>query len=86
MDWILCKERLPEINVAVLVTIAGSDILVPQAGETLEACSRRLWEEVRYVEIAYLGEDGWNGNDGFPLVVGPLAWMPLPEAYRGGEL
>lgn len=69
--WIKCEERLPDEGEMVLVTIWG-------------ALSRDR-RDSRHTAIAYRDIDGWNGIDGFPLVVRPVAWMPIPEPYNGEE-
>ena len=83
--WIPCSERLPERGQEVLVTIWGSDILVPKDGEALAACAARIRKEVRYVTLGHRDKEdgGWNGANGYPMMVTPVAWMPLPEAYEG---
>lgn len=83
-EWIPCSERLPEAHESVLVTIRGHDVIVPMEGETIEEAIERI-SKVRYVSVGFLGEDGWYGADGFPSVVSPVAWMPLPPVYKGGE-
>ena len=81
MKWILCDERLPEEGQMVLTTIRGHDVIIPQEGETLEEAIERIWNDVCYVSIGFIGSDGWYGADGFPEVVHPIAWMPLPKPY-----
>lgn len=82
--WTPCSEQLPEAHESVLVTIRGHDVIVPMEGETIEEAIERI-SKVRYVSVGFLGEDGWYGADGFPSVVSPVAWMPLPPVYKGGE-
>lgn len=83
MEWIPCSERLPEEGEEVLITIRGSDVIVLKDGETLEEAVIRTRNEVCYVSTGFIGEDGWYTADGFPCVVEPVAWMPLPEPYKG---
>lgn len=71
--WILCSERLPEIEVDVLVTQEYYDL----------DC-----EEYRVdVNTACLDRDGnWFSGffeDGYMEDYNVTAWMPLPEAYKG---
>ena len=82
MEWILCDERLPKEEQMVLTTIRGHDVIIPQEGETLEEAIERIWNDVCYVSIGFIGSDGWYGADGFPEVVHPIAWMPLPKPYK----
>lgn len=82
MEWILCDERLPEEGQMVLTTIRGHDVIIPQEGETIDEAIDRIWNDVCYVSIGFIGSDGWYGADGFPEVVHPIAWMPLPKPYK----
>ena len=82
MKWILCDERLPEEGQMVLTTIRGHDVIIPQEGETIEEAIERIWNDVCYVSIGFMGSDGWYGADGFPQIVHPIAWMPLPKPYK----
>ena len=79
-DWILCDERLPNKHEQVEVVTYGSDILIPDEGESIEECQKRLYREMKTVTIAVLGSDGWYGADGFPMVIRPTWWRPIPEA------
>ena len=81
MEWILCDDRLPEEGQMVLTTIRGHDVIIPQDGETIEQAIERIWDEVCYVSVGFIGSDGWYGADGFPQIVHPIAWMPLPKPY-----
>ena len=81
MEWILCDERLPEEGQMVLTTIRGHDVIIVQDEETFEEAIERVWNEVCYVSVGFIGSDGWYGADGYPLIVHPIAWMPLPKPY-----
>ena len=87
MNWINCEDKMPEEGKMVLVTIWGSDLIVQKEGETLVEALNRIWEEVRYVSTGrYYGEkEGWVGADGYPMIVFPVAWMPMPEPYQGEQ-
>ena len=78
-DWIKCSDRLPEMNVTVIVCYYGSDLIVQQDGETLPDAMRRITKRAT-VTLGWLGEDGWYGADGFPLMVTPTYWHELPKA------
>jgi hypothetical protein len=78
--WIPVGDGLPEKGRMVLAAVCGHDVIHQMDGESLEDAIRRTRREVRYVTTGYLDEDGfWNGPDGFPMVVYPSCWMPLPE-------
>ena len=81
MKWILCDERLPKEGQMVLTTIRGHDVIIVQDEETFEEAIERVWNEVCYVSVGFIGSDGWYGADGYPLIVHPIAWMPLPQPY-----
>jgi len=82
IKWIPCDDRLPEPDKLVLVSICGSDLIFCQEGETYEDALERIWKTHRRVSTGYYVDDeddkGWY-NDGFPMVVHPVAWMPIPE-------
>ena len=82
--WILCSERLPEPYHRVILTIRGTDMVEVEEGETLEQALKRNMKQY-WVTDGYLADDGWNGADGFPLVVNPVAWMEFPEPWKGEE-
>ena len=84
-SWIPCSERLPKEGQMVLTTIRGHDVIISQDGETLEEAMERVWNEVCYVSVGFIGSDGWYGADGFPQIVHPIAWMPLPDPYTEME-
>ena len=72
-NWILCDEQMPEYSTQVLITINGTDFIVLGCDNDFEP----------YVSLGqYIEDDGWYGADGYPLMVSPIAWMPLPEPYR----
>ena len=83
--WISCDDQMPEEGVRVLVTVRGSDVIVIRDGEMLEQAIKRIWNEVCYTIIAvwYGEQERWFGEFGGPMAVNPVAWMPLPEPYKG---
>lgn len=83
MGWIRVGKALPKRNKRVLVTVRGSDIVIPKDGETIEECLVRQYEEMARIEIAFIGSDGWYSDDYFPMVITPSAWMPLPKPWKG---
>ena len=82
--WIPCKERLPEEGQLVLTTIRGTDVISVEDGETLEDAIDRSRKIVR-VSVGFIRSDGWYDVDGYPEIVTPRAWMPLPEPWKEGE-
>ena len=94
IKWIPVEERLPDTERAVLVTIYGSDCIVPKEGETLLEAVGRLRRELRYVTVGHYAmesdaEDNkwmdWLGPDWYPLMVSPVAWAELPEAWEAEQ-
>lgn len=81
-EWIPVTERLPEEGQMVLTTIRGHDGIIVQDGETREEATERVCNSVIYVSVGFIGSDGWYGADGYPQIVHPVAWMPLPEPYK----
>ena len=88
--WIPCSEKLPEDGVEVWVAINGFDVIQCEDGETLEQALERVGK-IRWVTRGYWCEEehGWNNPYfGSPLVVQPIAWMPIdaPDPYtESGE-
>ena len=79
--WILCSEILPEPYHRVILTIRGTDMVEVEEGETLEQALKRN-SQIYWVTTGYLADVGWNGLDGFPLIVNPVAWMEFPEPWK----
>lgn len=83
MNWVRVEDRPPALGEMVLVTIHGSDIIQLQPGETLAEAVERARRWFRRVTIGFLdGEEEWTGADGWPMVVKPVAWAPLPEPWE----
>ena len=80
--WIPVTERLPEEGVMVLVTCYGRDMIIMRDGESLEDAIERVRKEVVNVTVGLVGSDGWYGADYSPMIITPVAWMPLPEPYK----
>lgn len=79
-EWIKCKDKLPEQERMVIVACYGSDIVIPREGETVHQTRERLNREVNRVDVGFIGSDGWYSSDGFPMIIAPTYWQPLPEA------
>lgn len=86
-DWIRCKDKLPPIGEMVWVTIWGSDIVLQHDGETIIDAIDRQQKELRRVSLGFYAEDGdqkstwmdWFDADGLPMIVKPVAWMPMDK-------
>lgn len=79
--WIRCFEQMPEKNTMVIVACYGSDIVVPQDGETVWQTRQRQNREIKRVTTGFIDDDGyWNGADYMPMMISPTYWQPLPEA------
>ena len=76
--WISVEDALPEHGERVIVAIFGSDMIMPNEGETLQDAIERSRKD-GYVTVGFLGSDGWYGADWFPLMVAPSYWMPKPD-------
>ena len=86
-QWISVSERFPEDAREVWVTIKGRDVIRCKKGETLEQAIERTSKDI-WVTRGYWceGEHSWNDPwFGCPLIVQPIAWMPMyePEPYKG---
>ena len=84
MEWISVKDRLPEKGETVLLTVIGHDCISQRPAESLLKTLERVNREVRYTTVGCLEEDGWYLWSGFPMVVHPAYWMPLPEPAKDG--
>jgi len=71
-QWIPCSERLPDIMVLVLITMKRG----------------KGYNQEPFQSVGYLDANGytwWCAHDGTCTNQTVLAWMPLPEPYKGGE-
>lgn len=72
-QWIPCSERLPEEPFGCLVTVWDTDPVT--------------MDEFENILPYFVGWDGEQWNDGYglqcPFEV--IAWMPLPEPYKGDK-
>lgn len=78
-DWISVKDRLPDTDTMVIVAIYGSDMITIQESETLLDALNRSKKEFNRITMAFINEGYWCDTDGYPLMVTPSYWMPLPE-------
>jgi len=69
--WIPCSERLPEEPYGCLVTVWDTNPVT--------------MDEFENILPYFVGWDGeqWNDGDGEQCPFEVVAWMPLPEPYRG---
>lgn len=84
--WTPVEQELPEDGVTVWVTIKGHDVIRCMDGETLEQAVARI-SKMRRVSEGFWCEDDktWYNAGGYPLMVQPIAWMPIdtPEPWKG---
>lgn len=85
-QWISVMDRLPEKGKTVLAAVFGHDLIIQHEGESLYEAIRRVNKTVRYVTIGSMDDDGWNGADGYPMMVQPSYWMRMPELPKEGEV
>ena len=83
--WISVDERLPERGIMVLTAVYGTDVIVPMDGETPEEATERCLHRPARASIGFVDEDGcWCGAEGWPEVIQPKYWMPMPEPPKEG--
>ena len=70
-QWIPCSERLPEEPYGCLVTVWDTNPIT--------------MDEFENILPYFVGWDGeqWNNADGEQCPFEVIAWMPLPEPYKG---
>lgn len=71
MRWIPCSERLPEENLPVLVAVKQKDRLPKWVKE-------QTYSYVTDIDVYDDGDFDMHKNK-------VVAWMPLPEPYKGEE-
>ena len=71
-QWIPCSERLPEEDGQYLITVKYKHV----DGYDDVYAEHGEWDNGKW-DMFYFGHCG--------EVEGILAWMPLPEPYKGGE-
>ena len=72
--WILCSERLPENRRQVLVYARSVHYALAKYDEMREADGTYKKQWVTF--------DAWKP---YYTIKEVIAWMPLPEPYKGGE-
>ena len=83
--WVSCDDQEPPEGEMVITLIFGHDVITQQPGETLDQAMERI-SRIRTVSAGFLASDGWYGIDGYPEIVHPSYWMPLPKAPDQEEL
>ena len=71
MDWIKCSDKLPEDDERL------------KNRKTINVLVTTQYKRVRKVQRIYdqyFGEWHWSGN-----ASSPIAWMYMPEPYKGEE-
>ena len=67
--WIPCEERLPEHGEDVLITNEYGDVEIASIEYFLRIPEPWQWEDIYGIQITYT----------------VLAWMPLPEPWKGAD-
>ena len=81
MRWIPVEEALPDKYQEVLTTIIGTDFIDQEEDETFEEALERSMHSPVRVSFSFRDDDGlWtDATMGFPEIIAPSFWMPLPE-------
>lgn len=85
IEWVPCRDRLPEEGKQVLVAIYGSDMIFLQPGEEIEDAIERVRKSIRRVTVGWVEESFWYDADGYAMVVTPTYWAELPAAPEDEE-
>ena len=89
--WILCNDRLPEDIRPVLVTWKNNDpasyyqYIVGKHYIGTAHYYRGKWYWYSSVTEDLLAEYGKCDTEEFDEAIEAVAWMPLPEPYKGGD-
>ena len=84
-EWIPCEERLPSEDGRYLVTIWDSGINdFPLIRMYSYAKNLKAVDKYDFPKKIN-GWFGYDGEFGYYEVPDVVAWMPLPEPYKGGE-
>jgi hypothetical protein len=75
-EWIPCTEKLPEVGDTYLVTVTYK-------GEVLAVDAACFDPDCHYIDDMWATYNDWIEGD--PELYHVTAWMPLPDAYEGGE-
>ena len=75
-EWIPCSEKLPEVGDTYLVTVTYK-------GEVLAVDAACFGPDCHYIDDMWATYNDWIEDD--PDLYHITAWMPLPDAYEGGE-
>lgn len=76
--WIPVEDRLPKINTHVLISRKEWPYPTPDDGD-------RVFKGMRRKDPRSGKEIWWCYGPGYMADEDVLAWMPLPESYRGKE-
>lgn len=79
-QWIPCSERLPEERDAGILKKLGTSKRSEYVFATVEVKGERM----TVTACTYDGEWDWNMKYAFPDYK-VIAWMPLPEPYKGEQ-
>lgn len=88
-EWIPCSERLPDELTEVNVTWENTepepyyDFIKGHCFTGTAVYFRGRWYWYSAVCVDYLKEYGFSPNDEMDDAIKVLAWMPLPEPYKG---
>lgn len=82
-NWISVNDRLPKKGTEVITCSFGSDIVVQEVGETLEEAISKT-QKISKVGAGFYGSDGWYTIEGYPMIITPKFWQPLPEPPKIG--
>ena len=75
-QWIPCSEKPPE---------EGHDVLITKEPFKIKGYEQKVIKAKRSVDPRSGKIEWWSPEFGTLTNKAVLAWMPLPEPYRGGE-
>ena len=76
--WVNCKDRMPPEGQYVFGAVYGTDVIIPQEGESIRnAVVRTATEHPRTMICQWCGEEeGWWANHGM-MIIQPRFWMKI---------
>ena len=84
--WIPCGERLPEERESIFKKAKGTDKWDPEMFESISDdvnVTVEFEDGTRKTMTSYTTDGKWSCEKEYRIKMKVIAWMPLPEPYKG---